>query len=134
MDFDPRDHSDARDPRARDDRDRDHDDDAFSPGREPNSSREDVLHDRERDDLRHDARDRADHRDHDDARWPERERDPRDRGDDPRDVFTRGVNLPRGRDREIVHDSRDREYTLRGSESRSLATVGAFRAMPARDL
>jgi hypothetical protein len=49
-------------------------------------------------------------------------------------VFTRGLNLPRGREREIVHDARDREYTLRGSESRSLATVGAFRVVPARDL
>jgi hypothetical protein len=49
-------------------------------------------------------------------------------------VFTRGLDLPRGRDREIVHDSRHREYMLRGSESRSLATVGAFRVVPARDL
>jgi hypothetical protein len=49
-------------------------------------------------------------------------------------MFTRGLNLPRGRDREIVHDTRDREYTLRGSESRSLATVGACRVVPARDL
>jgi hypothetical protein len=49
-------------------------------------------------------------------------------------VFTCGLNLPRGRDREVVHDTRDREYTLRGSESRSLATAGAFRVVPARDL
>jgi len=42
--------------------------------------------------------------------------------------------LPRGRDREIVHDARDREYRLRGSESRTLATVGAFRGGSARDL
>jgi DNA-binding MarR family transcriptional regulator len=41
--------------------------------------------------------------------------------------------LPRGRDRELVHD-RDREYTLRGSESRMLATVGAFRVVSSRDL
>jgi hypothetical protein len=79
-------------------------------------------------------RERADHRDRDDARWPERDRDPRDRATDPRDVFTRGLNLPRGRDREIVHDARDREYRLRGSESRTLATVGAFRVVSARDL
>jgi DNA-binding MarR family transcriptional regulator len=32
-----------------------------------------------------------------------------------------------------VHD-RDREYTLRGSESRTLATVGAFRVVSSRDL
>jgi DNA-binding MarR family transcriptional regulator len=36
-------------------------------------------------------------------------------------------------DREIVRD-RDREYTLRGSESRTLATVGAFRVVSSRDL
>ncbi len=42
--------------------------------------------------------------------------------------------MPRGRDREVVHDTRDRGYRLRGSESRSLATVGAFRIVPARDL
>ena len=53
---------------------------------------------------------------------------------DPRDVFTRGLNLPRERDREVVHDARGRGYTLRGSETRSLATVGAFRVVPARDL
>ena len=135
MDFDPRDHSDERDPRDRDrdERDRDHDDDGLSLGRGPSSAPE-SHHERERDDDRHDARDRADHRDRDDVRWPERDRDPRDRASDPRDVFTRSLNLPRGRDREVVHDARDREYTLRGSESRSLATVGAFRVVPAREL
>lgn len=133
MDFDPRDYSDPRDPRDRDDRDRDYDDDALSPGRGPSAPREDLPHDRERDDERHDARDRADHRDRDDARSPDRERDPRDR-DRPRDEFTRGLNLPRERDREIVRDSRGREYSLRGSESRTLATVGAFRVVPTRDL
>jgi hypothetical protein len=69
----------------------------------------------------------------DDARWPERDRDPRDRSVDPRDVFTRDLNLPRGHERHLVHD-RDREYTLRGSESRTLATVGAFRVVSSRDL
>ena len=29
---------------------------------------------------------------------------------------------------------RDRDYTLRGSESRTLASVGAFRVVPAHDL
>jgi hypothetical protein len=48
-------------------------------------------------------------------------------------VFTRDVNLPRGWEREIVR-YRDREYTLRGSESRTLATVGAFRVVSSRDL
>jgi hypothetical protein len=54
-------------------------------------------------------------RDRDDERWPERDRDPRDL--DPRDAFMRDLDLPRGREREIVHDPREREYTLRGSET-----------------
>jgi hypothetical protein len=41
--------------------------------------------------------------------------DPRDH--DPRDALTRTLGLPRGRERGIVHE-RDREYTLRGSETR----------------
>ena len=51
----------------------------------------------------------------------------------PRDVFIRDLELPRGEDREIVKD-RDREYTLRGSETRTLATVGAFRVVPTSQL
>lgn len=70
----------------------------------------------------------SDPRDRDDERRPDRER-----GHDPRDVFTRNLDLPRGREREVVRD-RDREYTLRGSESRTLATVGAFRVVSSRDL
>jgi hypothetical protein len=135
LDFDPRDYGDARDPRDprdRDERDRDHDDETLSLGRGPISPPVEEHHDhRDRDDDRGDTRD---HRDRDDARWPERDRDPRDRGMVPRDVFTRGLDLPRDRDREIVHDARRREYTLRGSESRTLATVGAFRVVPTRDL
>jgi hypothetical protein len=66
----------------------------------------------------------------------ERDEDPRDRDGrerdrtDPRDVFLRELDLPRGPQRERVFDG-DREYTLRGSESRTLATVGAFRLVPA---
>lgn len=67
----------------------------------------------------------------DDPRWGD---DPRDRDDDPRDVFMRDLNLPRGQEREIVHDARGREYTLRGSESRTLSTTGAFRVVPSREL
>ena len=67
-----------------------------------------------------------DPRDFDDSR--DRIEDLRDRERDPRDVFTRELDLPQGREREIVRD-RDREYTLRGSESRTLATVGAFRVV-----
>jgi DNA-binding MarR family transcriptional regulator len=60
--------------------------------------------------------------------------DPRDAGDvDPRDVFTQGLTLPRGLERERVH-THGHDYQLRGSESRALATIGAFRVMPADDL
>ena len=61
---------------------------------------------------------------------------PRDRASrtrDPRDVFTRDLQWPRGPDREAVL-VRDRTYHLRGSESRTLATVGAFRVVHADDL
>jgi hypothetical protein len=134
MDFDPRDYSDERDPRGRDSDDRDRDDDGqLTIGRGSSSHSVGEHHHDDRLD-RDDDRDRADHRNREDARGPDRDRDSRDRDSDPRDALTRGLNLPRGRDREIVHDSRNREYTLRGSESRSLATVGAFRVVPARDL
>ena len=69
----------------------------------------------------------------DDARWPERDREAAGRPRDPHDVFTRHLDLPRGPERERVRD-RDRVYTLRGSESRTLATVGAFRVVSSRDL
>ena len=60
--------------------------------------------------------------------------DPRDRERvDPRDVFMEHVNLPRGLEREHVHHH-GHDYTLRGSETRTLTTVGAFRAVPANDL
>lgn len=57
-----------------------------------------------------------------------------DRGaDDPRDVFVRDLDLPLKPERELVRD-RDRDYTLNGSETRTLATVGAFRVVSERDL
>jgi DNA-binding MarR family transcriptional regulator len=101
-------------------RHRDQDDDARTLGRGPGDSR--ASHSDEH------ARDRRD-----DARWPERDRDERERAVDPRDAFARHLHLPRGLEREIVRD-RDREYTLRGSESRTLATVGVFRVVSSRDL
>ena len=58
----------------------------------------------------------------------ERERDERQR-----DVFTRDLDLPGGRDREQVRD-RDRVYEIDGDESRALATVGAFRVVAESDL
>jgi hypothetical protein len=144
MDFDPRDcHARENDrfaanrhgdDRGAYDRDNERDDDwsrstALSPdrhdgapslGRGPGDSREANSSDRAR-------------AAHDDARWPDREGENRPRDSDPRDVFTRHLDLPRGREREVVRD-RGREYTLRDSESRTLATVGAFRVVSSRDL
>lgn len=68
-----------------------------------------------------------------DPRWAERERDARERDREGRDTFTRHVHLPRGPERELARD-RDRKYSLRGSESRTVATVGAFRVVCSRDL
>ena len=92
MDFDPRDY-DTRDNAPKDfsqddnlttsaPRERAHDDHPREPGRGPGDSRSD-----------HDGQAR------DDARWPERSRD-----SDMREVFMRGLNLPRGPERELVHD------------------------------
>ena len=53
--------------------------------------------------------------------------------DDPRDAFTRDLDLPRGPSRERVR-AHDREYRLSGADVRVLATVGAFRVVPAGDL
>jgi hypothetical protein len=52
---------------------------------------------------------------------------------DPRDVFTKDLDLPRGRERRPVRE-RDRVYELNGAESRMLATIGAFRVVVERDL
>ncbi len=53
--------------------------------------------------------------------------------DDPRDAFTRDLDLPRGSSRERVRVN-DREYRLSGDDVRVLAIVGAFRVVPAGDL
>jgi DNA-binding MarR family transcriptional regulator len=61
-------------------------------------------------------------------------RDPREADErEPREVFTSGLDLPRGRERERV-SVHEHEYDLRGSEARALATIGAFRVVPASDL
>jgi DNA-binding PadR family transcriptional regulator len=52
---------------------------------------------------------------------------------DPRDVFTRDLDLPRGSERRPVRE-RDRVYEIDGSESRALATIGAFRVVAESDL
>lgn len=79
-----------------------------------------------------------DARDRDGQYREDRDRETRDGSnrlgaDDPRDVFVRGVDLPRGTERELIRD-RDRDYALNGSETRTLATVGAFRVVSDRDL
>jgi hypothetical protein len=144
MDFDPRDYDSRDDDRFAFDRGR-----GGSGNSYDDLDRDDGLklpdsHSRDRDD---DARDlgrcpgddsRPSNRDEhgrdprEDARWPERDRERRDRDVDPRNVFTRDLNLPRRHERQIVHDARDREYTLRGSESRTLATVGVSGRIVAR--
>lgn len=52
---------------------------------------------------------------------------------DPRDAFARDLDLPHGLEREPARD-RDRTSTLNGSETRTLATAGAFRVVSERDL
>jgi hypothetical protein len=70
-----------------------------------------------------------------DEDWRERDRDrDRDRERDPRDPFVEGLDLPLGQEREIVLDERDRTYELNGEDSRTLATVGAFRIVSESDL
>jgi hypothetical protein len=77
-------------------------------------------------DPRDDARDRGE-----DIR--EHAYEGRDQTGDPRDVFLHDVDLPLEREREYVLD-RDQVYELDGDDSRTLATVGAFRVVPERDL
>jgi hypothetical protein len=135
MDFDPRDYDSREDDRHasghhRGSRGSSYDDlDHNEELRLPQSrgrDRDDASRDLGRGPGESKQSNRAVHDPRDDARWPERDRD-------SRDPFTRDLNLPRGHEREIVRD-RDREYTLRGSESRTLATVGAFRVVSSRDL
>ncbi|MGB7220216.1 MAG: hypothetical protein WBD07_15565, partial [Vicinamibacterales bacterium] len=73
---------------------------------------------------------------HHDVRAADRDDAIRPRADrlhTPRDDFGRDLTLPQGDAREPVA-WRDRTLTLRGSETRVLATVGAFRVVPAADL
>jgi DNA-binding PadR family transcriptional regulator len=60
------------------------------------------------------------------------ERD-RDTDRDPRDVFTKDLDLPRGRERRPIWE-RERVYEIDGAESRALATIGAFRVIAESDL
>ncbi len=56
-----------------------------------------------------------------------------DRVLDPRDVFVRAVDLPLDLERELVRD-RDRTYEINGTDSRVIATVGAFRVVAESDV
>src|SRR3989442_1843618 len=119
----------------------------FGPRDVDSRERDDGIHDREDEWLTlvcgpgsasvRDGSSEDDVRDRDDDWREARDRESRnrddDRGIDPRDVFMRDLDLPRGPERELVHD-RDRDYTLNGSESRTLSTVGAFRVVSERDL
>ena len=53
--------------------------------------------------------------------------------DESREVFSRELELPRGTSRERVR-IHSRDYRLRGSEVRTMATVGAFRVLSAEEL
>lgn len=70
---------------------------------------------------------RDDEYDRDLSRGSRSASDDRDQGRslDARDVFMSDLRLPCGPEREHVHDH-SHDYRLRGSESRTLATVGAF--------
>lgn len=122
LDYDSRD----QDARERDDGVRDPEEDWVVLGRGSNSV---TLRDEEPD---------REPRERDEERRAERFRDSPDRENlrasiGPRDVFSRDLDLPRGQEREYVHD-RDRDYRLNGSESRTLSTIGAFRVVRERDL
>ena len=115
----------------------------FDPRDVDSRDRDDGIHDREDQclslgrgggGLAKDADDSVSGRD---SESRERDREVRnqrdDRGSDPRSVLGRDLDIPHRHDRELVH-GRDRDYTLNGSETRTLATVGAFRAVSERHL
>jgi DNA-binding PadR family transcriptional regulator len=116
-DFDPRD-VDSRD---RDDGIHDREDQYLSLGRGGGGLAKDADDDVRGRDSECRERDREGGNRHD------------ERGPDPRGVLVRDLDLPHGHDRELVH-GRDRDYALNGSETRTLATVGAFRVVSERDL
>jgi hypothetical protein len=76
--------------------------------------------------------DRADVRETGAGRTPPERPASRERPERDDDVFAHGLALPRGDEREPV-EFRDQTYTLSGSETRALATVGAFRVVDIGD-
>jgi hypothetical protein len=84
-------------------------------------------------DVRDEQRERGDSWDRSiGSRGATSERD-RDHERDSRDVFTKDLDLPCGRERRPVRE-RDRVYEINGAESRMLGTVGAFRVVSESDL
>src|SRR6266511_3312284 len=83
-------------------------------------------------DLRDDDRDRGNSWDRSLGGRGTSDRDPNEERD-PRDVFTKDLDLPRGSERRPVRD-RDRVYEIDRAESRALATIGAFRVIAESDL
>jgi DNA-binding MarR family transcriptional regulator len=78
-------------------------------------------------DLREsDVRDRS-------GAWDRRTGPDDDRVFSDSDVFVRAVDLPRGDERALVR-TRERSHAIDGTDSRLLATVGAFRVVAERDL
>lgn len=61
-----------------------------------------------------------------------RDREDRERHTDPRELFVDGLKLPRSPERELVFDG-DNRYELNGDDSRTLATIGAFRLVAESD-
>ncbi len=72
-------------------------------------------------------------RDPEDVRGRDDDTRDRERDGDPRGVFVANLELPRGPEREVVLDG-DHRYELNGDDSRTLATIGAFRVVAERDL
>ena len=84
-------------------------------------------------DPRSDGRDRDESSDRSfGGRSGSNERD-RNEDRDPRDIFTRDLDLPRGRERRPVR-ARERVYEINGTESQMLGTIGAFRVVSESDL
>jgi len=84
-------------------------------------------------DVRENHRDRHDSWDRNfGSRGGTSERD-RNHEDNPREVFTKDLDLPRSRERRPVRE-RDRVYEINHEEGRMLATIGAFRVVCESDL
>ena len=112
----------------------------YDPRDHNDRDRDDVIRDRKEDWLAT-GRCSCSATPHDDRIGPDvgvRDRATRDRengrnSSDPRDVFSRDLDLPCGPERALVRD-RDHDYRLNGSDTRMLSTAGAFRVVSESDL